>query len=61
MLGVVILVVGAFDPRVHDVNDIRRLGLPVAGHLPSFPGDHVGAFKSRGNAAARVPLLKLWR
>jgi hypothetical protein len=61
MLGIVILVVGAFDNRIHDINDLRRLGLPVAGHLPPFPGDHVGAFKSRGNASARVPLLKLWR
>ncbi|HVK83156.1 MAG TPA: hypothetical protein VM513_03565 [Kofleriaceae bacterium] len=28
------LVVGAFDPYVHDPEDIQRLGLPVLGHVP---------------------------
>jgi capsular polysaccharide biosynthesis protein len=65
MLVATVLALGAFDSRIHDTEDIRRLGLPVAGHLPGFPGDHVGAFKTRGNAGGevpgRVPLLKLWR
>jgi capsular polysaccharide biosynthesis protein len=28
------LVVGAFDPRIHDLEDIKRLGIPVLGHVP---------------------------
>ena len=28
------LVVGSFDTRIHDIEDVRRLGLPVLGHVP---------------------------
>ncbi|MDX2092059.1 MAG: hypothetical protein SFX73_29615 [Kofleriaceae bacterium] len=28
------LVVGSFDPRIHDSEDIKRLGIPVLGHVP---------------------------
>jgi uncharacterized protein involved in exopolysaccharide biosynthesis len=72
--GMVVLVIalllcvaifGAYDTRVHDADDLRRLGLPIAGHFPSFPGDDVGALKSRGIATTsttrRVPLRQLWR
>src|SRR5205814_558689 len=48
------LVVGAFDPRVHDTDDVARLGLPVLGHVPGFAGDHIGALRSRGASGARV-------
>lgn len=39
--------VGAFDQRLHDREDVQRLGLPVVGHLPSFPGVKVGSMKAR--------------
>jgi hypothetical protein len=56
-----LLVLGAFDSRVHEVDDITRLGLPVLGHLPGFPGDHVGSLEARGARRRRVPLFFRWR
>ncbi|CAN5472325.1 hypothetical protein BH11MYX1_BH11MYX1_02730 [soil metagenome] len=55
------MVFGAFDSRVHDTEDIERLNLPVLGHLPGFPGDHVGSLEARGAARGRVPSLSRWR
>jgi hypothetical protein len=39
--------VGAFDARVRDLDDVRRLGLTGLGHVPSFKGDRVGALADR--------------
>lgn len=55
------LVVGAFDSRVHDVEDVERLGLPVLGHVPGFPGDRVGSLEARGVQRNRVPSFRRWR
>ena len=55
------LVLGAFDARVHDADDVARLGLPVLGHVPGFPGDTVGSLSARGAARRRVPLALRWR
>jgi len=41
------MVVSTFDPRVHDIDDVARLGLPVLGHVPAFAGDRVGSLQSR--------------
>jgi hypothetical protein len=60
LLGAALLV-GAFDSRVHDVEDVTRLGLPVLGHVPGFQGDHVGSLDARGAARARVPSFLRWR
>ena len=49
------LFLGAFDSRVHDGDDIARLGLPVLGHVPGFPGDRVGALEARGVQRTRTP------
>lgn len=54
-LPVVAIVVGTFDPRIHDREDVERVGLPVLGHLPSFPGDRVGSLRARGVRGRRVP------
>ena len=54
-LPLVALFVGAFDTRVHDEEDVERLGLPILGHLPAFPGDGVGSLRSRGVRGRRVP------
>jgi hypothetical protein len=42
------IVVGTFDSRIRDVDDIARLGIPVVGQVPGFPGDGVGALHTRG-------------
>ncbi|MBA3817283.1 MAG: hypothetical protein H0X17_00185 [Deltaproteobacteria bacterium] len=55
------LLLGAFDSRVHDTDDVARLGLPVLGHVPGFPGDHVGSLEARGARRARVPSFLRWR
>ena len=55
------LVLGAFDSRVHDSDDVSRLGLPVLGHVPGFAGDDVGSLHSRGASRARVPSFARWR
>ena len=55
------LLIGAFDSRVHDVDDVARLGLPVLGHVPGFPGDGVGSLTVRGASRARVPSFQRWR
>lgn len=55
------LVLGAFDSRVHDSDDVTRLGLPVLGHVPGFAGDHVGSMQTRSAARARVPSFLRWR
>jgi hypothetical protein len=55
------LVLGAFDSRVHDSDDVARLGLPVLGHVPGFAGDHVGSMQARSAARARVPSFLRWR
>src|SRR5215468_10068946 len=49
------LVLGAFDTRVHDADDVIRLGLPVLGHVPGFAGDNVGSMRTRSAAPTRVP------
>ncbi len=55
------LVVGAFDARVHDTDDVERLGLPVLGHVPGFAGDQVGSLEARGARRSRVPSFLRWR
>jgi hypothetical protein len=52
---------GAFDSRVHDTDDVARLGLPVLGQVPGFSGDHVGSLRARGAARRRVPWWLRWR
>lgn len=54
------LVVGAFDAKVHEADDVRRLALPLVGHVPAFPGDTVGSLRQRGVGARRVPSYRRW-
>lgn len=54
------IVIGAFDTRVHDLDDIGRLELTMLGHLPSFPGDRVGALRDRGVRLRRMPSWVPW-
>ena len=55
------LVLGAFDSRVHDTDDVERLGLPVLGHVPGFSGHSVGSLEARGVQRARIPSFLRWR
>jgi capsular polysaccharide biosynthesis protein len=49
------LLLGAFDSRIHDGEDVTRLNLPLLGHVPGFPGDDVGSLRARGAPRRRVP------
>lgn len=55
------LLLGAFDSRIHDTDDVERLGLPVLGHVPGFAGDSVGSLHARGARRARVGSVSRWR
>jgi hypothetical protein len=47
LLPVCAVGVGAFDGRVHDREDVSRLGLEVLGHVPPFRGAGVGSLNER--------------
>jgi hypothetical protein len=51
----VAIVIGAFDSRIHDLDDVTRLGFPIVGHVPAFPGDGTGSLRDRGIRRRRVP------
>jgi capsular polysaccharide biosynthesis protein len=53
--------VGAFDSRLHEPEDVSRLGLPVLGQVPDFPGQTVGSLEQRGVQRHRVPSFHRWR
>ncbi len=45
--------VGAFDSRLHDREDVQRLGFEVVGHVPRFGGFEVGSLRSRQGGGHR--------
>lgn len=47
------IAVGAFDSRIHDTDDVQRLGLEVVGHVPRFPGFGIGSMRARRAAERR--------
>jgi hypothetical protein len=46
-LPLCLIAVGAFDARVYDLEDLRRLGLSPVGAVRHFGGDNVGALADR--------------
>jgi capsular polysaccharide biosynthesis protein len=55
-------VVGAFDSRIHDLEDVERLGLTKLGHVPGFAGDDIGSLARRDIPLARVTSRRTrWR
>ncbi|HWN70378.1 MAG TPA: hypothetical protein VNM90_22210 [Haliangium sp.] len=44
---------GTIDSRIHELEDVRRLGMPALGHIPAFSGDGVGSLSQRGALAPR--------
>jgi hypothetical protein len=50
---------GTIDSRIHELEDVRRLGMPALGHIPSFKGDGVGSLSQRGALMPRRRLARL--
>jgi hypothetical protein len=50
---------GTIDSRIHELEDVRRLGMPALGHIPAFSGDHVGSLSQRGAHVPRGLLGKM--
>jgi hypothetical protein len=50
------VVIGAFETRIRHPADVQRLGLPILGTLPPFPGDGLGALTERLRAEDRLRL-----
>ncbi len=50
---------GTIDSKVHEEEDVSRLGMPTLGHLPAFEGDQVGSLKDRGALAGRGLLSRI--
>lgn len=48
--------VGAFDDRIYDAEDVRRLGLGVVGAVRHFEGDNAGALSERLRAEGHARL-----
>ncbi len=53
LLPLCAVAVGAFDSRIHDPEDVQRLGLQVVGHVPGFAGFGIGSLSSRRAAERR--------
>jgi hypothetical protein len=49
------IVIGAFDTRVRNSEDVERIGLPVVGHVPAFRGD------ATGTLVDRLPKKRWWQ
>jgi hypothetical protein len=50
---------GTIDSRIHELEDVRRLGLPALGHVPAFEGDRTSSLRKRGALQPRGPLGRL--
>lgn len=52
------IAVGAFDPHVYDLDDVRRLGLPALGAIRPFAGDNAGALVARSRDGGRATITR---
>lgn len=50
---------GTLDSRIHELEDVRRLGLPALGHVPAFEGDRTSSLRKRGALQPRGLLGRL--
>jgi hypothetical protein len=48
------VVFGAFDKKIRQAGDVRHLGIPVLGAVPTFPGDDTGSLTDRLRAEDRL-------
>ena len=48
------LLLGAFETRIHQADDVRRLGIPILAAIAPFPGDTTGTLVERLRAEDRL-------
>jgi hypothetical protein len=46
--------IAAYDNRLHDIQDLVRIDMPVVGHVPGFPSDRKGSLGERSRRAKAV-------
>jgi hypothetical protein len=46
--------IAALDTRLHHIEDLIRLDLPVVGHMASFPSDRMGSMQDRSRKAKDI-------
>ena len=51
LLPIVAIGIAALDTRLHHIEDVMRLGMPVVGHVPWFPGAQTGTLRERSRRA----------
>ncbi len=54
LVPLVAIGIAAKDSKLHHIDDLIRLNMPVVGHLPGFPGDSKGSLQERGSRAKDI-------
>ncbi len=54
LLPIAAIAIAVFDPRIHDTEDVARLGFTTLGHVPAFAGDRIGSLRARGIRRRRL-------
>lgn len=54
LLPVCAIGIAALDTRLHHIEDLIRLDLPVVGHMASFPSDRMGSMQDRSRKAKDI-------
>ncbi len=54
LLPICAIGLAAMDTKLHHIDDVMRLGMPVVGHVPSFPGSQMGTLRERSRRAKKT-------
>ena len=51
LLPICAIGLAAMDTKLYHIEDVMRLGMPVVGHVPDFPGAQIGTLRERSRRA----------
>ncbi len=54
LLPICAIGLAAMDTKLHHIDDVMRLGMPVVGHVPNFPGAQMGTLRERSRRAKKT-------
>ncbi len=54
LLPICAIGLAAMDSKLHHIDDVMRLGMPVVGHVPDFPGAQMGTLRERSRKAKKT-------